>query len=110
PTQRPIITPTPTPTLDAAMLAARIVDGAIAAAGWIWFALGSLLFFTVAGILAGLSFRQQEQQRYDLVDERDAEDAFLAGSSLPDIDTFPPPDHPASPAPTPPDDWPSSLP
>ena len=110
PTQRPIITPTPTPTLDAGMLAARIVDSAIAAAGWIWFALGSLLFFTVAGILAGLSFRQQERQRYDLVDERDAEDAFFAGANLPDIDTFSPPDHPASPPPTPPDDWPSSLP
>lgn len=104
--QRPVNTPAPTPTLNAALFAARIIDSAIAAAGWIWFALGSLLFFTVAGILAGLSFRRQEHQRYDLVEEPPDGSTSLAGTSLPDIDTLPP----VNPPPTPPDDWPSSLP
>ncbi len=66
--QRAIITPTPTPTPDLLMTMARIIDSTVATAGWIWFMLGSLLFFTVAGVLAGLGFRQQEEHRFDLTE------------------------------------------
>jgi hypothetical protein len=37
--------------------------------GWIWFLAGSIIFFAVAGMFAGLSFRQQERRRYAMVDE-----------------------------------------
>jgi hypothetical protein len=48
------------------LLFSRIVDASVAAAAWIWFAAGSLIFFIVAGIVAGLSFRQQERRRFRL--------------------------------------------
>ncbi|MCB0063020.1 MAG: hypothetical protein KDE19_12935 [Caldilineaceae bacterium] len=34
--------------------------------GWIWFLVGSVIFFAVAGMFAGLSFRQQEAERYQV--------------------------------------------
>ena len=111
PTQRPIEPPTPTPTPDTLLLFAKIVDSTVAAAGWIWFMFGSLIFFVVAGILAGLSFRQQEQTRYDLVEPKalDLSDVDVAldeilnlPNSLPPLT---PPDEDESP-----DDWPPSLP
>lgn len=64
--QRPIIYPTPTPTPDFVMAAARTFDVAVATMGWIWFLVGSLIFFVTAGIVAGLFFRQSEARRYDL--------------------------------------------
>lgn len=94
--QRPIQLPPPTPTPDMLMLAARAFDGMMLAAGWIWFVLGSLIFFTVAGVLAGLAFHQRERHRFDLYERED----------------YPPP----PPLTTPPgpdaagDDWPASLP
>ncbi|MCB0130298.1 MAG: DUF1080 domain-containing protein, partial [Caldilineaceae bacterium] len=68
-TQRPIGDVTPTPRPDSVLLLAKIIDATIAAAGWIWFLGGSLIFFTVAGVLAGLSFRSRERARYDLMDD-----------------------------------------
>ncbi|MEZ4677440.1 MAG: hypothetical protein R2932_24800 [Caldilineaceae bacterium] len=37
--------------------------------GWLWFLTGSIIFFAVAGMFAGLSFRQQERRRYRMVEE-----------------------------------------
>lgn len=91
------------------MLVADIVDSTIAAIGWIWFMFGSLIFFIVAGVLAGLSFRQRERERFDLVeplelDLTDDEDAILDNL----LNNLPPPlseDEDDTP-----DDWPPSLP
>jgi hypothetical protein len=108
PTQRPIVPPTPTPTPDRVMLMANIVDSTLAAIGWIWFMFGTLLFFIVAGVLAGLSFRQREQERYDLIESLELdltdEDAILddlLNRSTPPLT----PDEEKAP-----DDWPPSLP
>jgi hypothetical protein len=64
--QRPIVYPTPTPTPDFVMAAARTFDVAVTTMGWLWFLVGSLIFFVTAGIVAGLFFRQSEARRYDL--------------------------------------------
>lgn len=65
--QRPIETAPPAPTPDAMLIMARAVDMGILAASGIWFACGSLLFFGMAGLVAGLYFRQQERSRFALV-------------------------------------------
>lgn len=66
--QRPIEYPTPTATPDFVMAAARTFDVAVATFGWLWFLVGSLIFFVTAGIMAGLFFRQSEARRYDLAE------------------------------------------
>ena len=66
--QRPIEYPTPTTTPDFVMAAARTFDVAVATFGWLWFLVGSLIFFVTAGIMAGLFFRQSEARRYDLAE------------------------------------------
>ena len=66
--QRPIVYPTPTATADYVMAAARTVDTAVTTFGWLWFLVGSLIFFVTAGIVAGFFFRQAEVNRYELVD------------------------------------------
>ncbi len=99
PVQRPVLYPTPTSTPDILLFAARVADKVTLAAGWIWFALGSLVFFAVAGLMAGLSFRQAERRRFDL--SQTGADPF-------DIDGFlPPAPHRPDPGE---DDWPDSLP
>ncbi len=67
-TQRPVVLPPPAPTPDALLFAARTVDAMVMTATWIWFLVGTLVFFVVAGVLVGLSFRQNERRRFDLVD------------------------------------------
>jgi hypothetical protein len=64
--QRPIVYPTPTVTPDFVMAAARTFDVAVTTMGWLWFLVGSLVFFVTAGIVAGLFFRQSEASRYEL--------------------------------------------
>ena len=64
--QRPIVYPTPTATPDFVMAAARTFDVAVTTMGWLWFLVGSLVFFVTAGIVAGLFFRQSEASRYEL--------------------------------------------
>lgn len=66
--QRPINLPTPTDTPDFVMAAARTFDVAVTTFGWLWFLVGSLVFFVTAGIVAGLFFRQSEVSRYDLAE------------------------------------------
>ncbi len=36
--------------------------------GWLWFLVGSIIFFAVAGMFAGLGFRQRESRRYRIDD------------------------------------------
>ena len=98
--QRPIELPTPTSTPDVLLFAALAVDRTLLAAAWIWFALGSLVFFAVAGLVAGLSFRQAERRRFDLL-KTDA-------AALEDAGLLPPPPPPRTP--TGEDHWPDSLP
>jgi hypothetical protein len=64
--QRPIVLPTPTATPDFVMAAAHTFDVAVTTFSWLWFLVGSLIFFVTAGIVAGLFFRQSETGRYDL--------------------------------------------
>ena len=45
----------------------RIASALLATLGALWFMCGSLLFFAVAGLFAGLFFRQQEKNRFQLV-------------------------------------------
>lgn len=105
---RPIELPPPAPTPDYLLIAARAFDSVIMTATWIWFAVGSLVFFVVAGVLAGLSFRQNERQRYDLLD------AGLADAGLVEHYEFllpPPPSTQETEEVNPDgDDWPDSLP
>lgn len=82
--QRPIVPPTPTTTPDFVMAAARTFDVAVTTLGWLWFLVGSLVFFVTAGIVAGLFFRQSEVNRYDL-----AESDYWLEEEAPD-DEYPP--------------------
>lgn len=60
--------PTNVPTPSRALLIfARILDSAFAAAAWLWFLCGSIIFFGVAGLIAGLYFRQQAHNRFQLI-------------------------------------------
>jgi hypothetical protein len=94
-TQRPIESATPVMTTNAAGLLSEAVGTAVVAAGWIWFLMGTLVFFVTAGIVAGLSFRNQERARYRLSNGEP-----------------PPPTSPPPPARRRQDDdhWPTSLP
>ena len=74
---RPVETAPPAPPPDAMLIMARAIDMGILAAGGIWFACGSLLFFGVAGLVAGLYFRQQERSRFQLV-RADSEQRAIA--------------------------------
>lgn len=116
-TPSPTATPTPTPTATATMrpveaaalpaapmttfpLFTQVLDAAVAAAGWIWFLCGSLIFFVTAGILAGLGFRRQERRRYALVDAEIDEDTYEIDTTLTSL----------RPGPAADDNWPASLP
>lgn len=97
PTVRPFVVPTPTPDPTLFGLAGLVVDAALTSAAWIWFTCGSLLFFVVAGAIAGLSFYRQGQRRfelYEIVPEEAAETPAQKGKgrdrSLPsDEETWP---------------------
>lgn len=99
--QRPIEYPTPTHTPDFVMAAARTFDTAVTTLGWLWFLVGSLIFFVTAGVVAGLFFRQSEKSRF----------------SLPEADYWleeePPAGDPRTPSQResrPDDEWPADLP
>lgn len=62
----------------------------------LWFLAGSVLFFVTAGVLAGLSFRTKERNRYTLTDEDDS--PYRIEAPVPP----PPPDAD--------EHWPASLP
>lgn len=64
--QRPIVYPTPTATPDFVMAVARTFDVAVTTLGWLWFLVGSLIFFVTTGIVAGLFFRQADEKRFGL--------------------------------------------
>jgi hypothetical protein len=98
-TQRPIVSPTATAIADNRAIFGSAFERILAAAGWIWFLIGVLVFFAAAGIMVGLGFRQREGQRYTLFDRADSTSAM------------PPPTAPPLTKPTDEDDhWPSSLP
>jgi hypothetical protein len=100
--QRPIVYPTATATPDTLLMLATLFDAGMAAAGWIWFLLGSLVFFGAAGVMAGLFFRQQEGRRFDLVEDDPA-------LSLTDLPAPEPPQQSIAPYGLD-DEWPESLP
>ncbi|HXF61898.1 MAG TPA: hypothetical protein VNK95_09785 [Caldilineaceae bacterium] len=85
--QRPIVPPTPAPTPDTLLAAAMLFDAAAAAAGWLWFLAGSLVFFATAGIIAGLFFRQQEARRFELIE---GEEEIVLPEELPPAPSEPP--------------------
>jgi hypothetical protein len=66
--QRAVTPPTPTPAPDVFALFLRVSERVLTVAGWIWFLLGSIVFFTAAGLMAGLSFRQRQAARSDIFD------------------------------------------
>jgi hypothetical protein len=98
-TQRPIAPPTATMAADNGAIFGSAFERILAAAGWVWFLVGVLVFFTVAGVMVGLGFRQQERQRYTLFDDAEPPPA-------PPLPSAPPPAKPADED----DHWPSSLP
>lgn len=102
-TQRAIEQPTATGTPDTTTLFAQIVDASFAAAGWIWFITGSLIFFVTAGVVAGLSFRRQERQRYRLSPSSNAPPNIQPTAPTPPL-------RPERPAADEDEDWPTSLP
>lgn len=63
---RPVVPPTPTPTPDYLLAAATAIDAMVAAAGWIWFLTGSLIFFLTAGVVAGFFLRYQGVEHFEL--------------------------------------------
>jgi hypothetical protein len=57
---------------DYLALVATTLATSAATLGWLWFLVGSIIFFAVAGMFAGLGFRQQERRRYRIVDAEGA--------------------------------------
>ena len=46
-------------------------------AGWVWFLLGSLVFFTAAGVMAGVVLRYRDDERFtdfDLIEAEEIDD------------------------------------
>jgi hypothetical protein len=67
--QRPVSTPVPAPTLAMQTvlgMLASMGEGAAVAATWIWFLAGSIIFFVVAGALAGVLIIGRERRRYEV--------------------------------------------
>lgn len=96
PTVRPVVLPTPTlePTLFS--LAGQVVDATLASAVWIWLTCGSLVFFAVAGAIAGFSFYRRSRQRFELYEIVPGEEETPRqkgrrrdGSTPPDEDSWP---------------------
>jgi len=54
---------------DYLSLIAATLATSTATLSWLWFLAGSIIFFAVAGMFAGLSFRQQERRRYRMFDD-----------------------------------------
>ncbi len=103
--QRPFNTPTPAPTPDYLLMAAQTFDRTLLAATWIWFMAGSLVFFAIAGVLAGFSFWRNERDRYAF------EVRYPTGAELVADDPFPTPPPPArNELEDDLKDWPESLP
>ncbi|MCX6046928.1 MAG: hypothetical protein NT075_17630, partial [Chloroflexi bacterium] len=110
-TVRPLEYPSPTPPAEFLVLFAKVVDASIAAAGWIWFICGSLIFFVTAGLMAGLGFRHQHRPRYALVDNPNDSDEDRY-QTVPAPSPAPMPAPPTRPTTNSTDDdyWPASLP
>jgi len=74
PSPLPLPPTTGEPLMDYLNLLAGMLAVSTATLGWIWFLMGSIIFFAVAGLFAGLTFRQQEHRRY--MTAATEEDAF----------------------------------
>lgn len=64
-----VLTPLPSPAAATGYLAvvAQVFQVSAATLGWLWFVVGSLVFFTVAGMFAGLGWSQRGRQDvYDM--------------------------------------------
>lgn len=101
PTVRPIATATPTPDGTLFGVVGRAVNAAITSAAWIWLICGSLIFFVVAGTIAGLSFYHQNRNRFKLYEIVPEEEINILGPTARRRNPSLPPDE---------DSWPSSLP
>jgi hypothetical protein len=75
-TVRPIEYPTATALPDFPSIFSNVLRSAMATLGVLWFLAGSLVFFGVAGIIAGVGFRQSERRRFHLyaLEEEEMED------------------------------------
>lgn len=100
PTPRPVLLPTPTPEPTILDVAGQVMNVILTSAFWIWITCGSLLFFAVAGAIAGFSFYRNSRRRFDLY-EIVPEDEGNAPSVGPKR---------GGSAPAEDDSWPSSLP
>ena len=77
PTLRPITTPTLRPALDTLSVFGAVASRVITVAGWVWFLLGSLVFFTAAGVMAGVVLRYRDDERFtdfDLIEAEEIDD------------------------------------
>jgi hypothetical protein len=63
-----VVLPTPTPPADPLLFAAKLIDSAAQAATWVWFICGSLIFFIVAGYVAGLGLQSRDSDRFELIE------------------------------------------
>lgn len=85
----------PTPQPAPLRYVGSVLSGMFSVAAWIWLLCGSLIFFTVAGVVGGLYAARHERHRYELYVLEPAESPYLAvEEAQPDDD----------------DTWPASLP
>jgi len=110
-TQRPLESPTVTIKSDGAALFSTALNSAVAAAGWIWFAFGMMLFFVTAGVVTGLGIHNRSRRPiaydpYKLMADKGAEGSGATPS--PSANSANPSNPPQSSATD--DHWPASLP
>lgn len=110
-----ILTPLPSPEADLGYLAviSQVFQVSTATLGWLWFVVGSLIFFVTAGMFAGLGLRYRGRQGVYEMDERATtpdEDMRLEPSTNQSFSIQSPTASSPKPA-TPEDDdyWPASL-
>lgn len=73
-------TTTPAPVNDYLGVAAQVFEISAATLGWLWFLIGSIIFFAAAGMFAGLGIRYRDRHRYamyDMDEEGGEEDDLL---------------------------------
>lgn len=110
-----VLTPLPSPEAATGYLAvvAQVFQVSAATLGWLWFVVGSLIFFAVAGMFAGLGWSQRGRQGVYDMNERATpadEDMRLEASTTQSFSIQSPAAPSAKPqAPDDEDYWPASL-
>lgn len=109
-----VLTPLPSPEIELGYLAvvSQVFQVSTATLGWLWFVVGSLIFFVTAGMFAGLGLRYRGQGVYEMNEQAaPTDEGMRLEPSTSQSFSIQSPAAPSTKAATPDDDdyWPASL-